>query len=112
MSASALIFGMRLVCAIDRVEPPWAVIEWSTTGQFADMPLALIPPDSREGDRLIVRIQPLATGASRGQAQPNPVLHTPAGLLTLPTHAPITSDRKYRVQVRVHPTSSTTRERH
>lgn len=51
-----LIFCLfQLYGVVDRVEGDLAVVEWRVDA-FADLPLALLPPEVGEGDRLTVTL--------------------------------------------------------
>ena len=49
------LFRLRALGVVDRVEGPMAVVEWQIDAA-TDVPLALLPPDIREGDRLRVHL--------------------------------------------------------
>lgn len=64
MSPTLLAAALRLDAVVDRVEGEVAVIEWRV-GALADVPLGLLPPDTGEGDRLVVEIAPAAGAEAR-----------------------------------------------
>lgn len=79
---------VRLDAVVDRIEPPMAVLEWSS-GQLTDMPLALLPADVAEGCRLEVRLHRTRTGLPLAAPPPAlPVLETADGPIPLPLPFP------------------------
>ncbi|NOY26831.1 MAG: DUF3006 domain-containing protein [Oligoflexia bacterium] len=57
LGAGTLAVALHLT--IDRIEGDWAVVEWPD-GTFSDLPLALFPTGTREGQSLVLRVRPLA----------------------------------------------------
>ena len=52
-----LIACVHLHAVVDRIEPPFVVVEWTHTGQLGDVPFQWVPLHTREGDRLVVHIR-------------------------------------------------------
>ena len=92
----ALIFGVRLVAVVDRIEGDTAVLEWSA-GVFADSPLDLLPQDTVEGDRLVAWLRPTASGPL---AMHGPAIITPQGVLELPLQVPIRPGNRYSILIK------------
>jgi hypothetical protein len=58
------------VAVVDRIEPPFAVIE-SPTGQMVDVPLSELPPDVDEGDLVLYRLERAAPRARARRRTPS-----------------------------------------
>ena len=52
-----LVACVHLHAVIDRIEPPFAVLEWTETERLGDVPLEWIPLQAKEGDQLIVHVR-------------------------------------------------------
>ena len=52
-----LIACIHFHAVIDRVEPPFVVLEWVQTGSFSDVPHFMFPEDAKEGDGWLVHIR-------------------------------------------------------
>lgn len=58
------LFAVACACAtIDRIEAENAVVEWPD-GRLSDVPLLVLPPHAREGDRLRFVLDPASDAAS------------------------------------------------
>ena len=53
--ARVALQGTLLVATVDRIEGEHAVLEWSE-GSWSSLPVQLLPPGVREGDRLRLRL--------------------------------------------------------
>lgn len=73
---------------IDRIDGDMAVVEWSA-GALGDVPLKLLPPGTREGDRFRLKWRPV----SRSPVQTSPNRPLPTAEALAPT----------RVQLRAPP---------
>ena len=47
--------SIQLIFVIDRIEPPWLVVEWSPSGDITELPQSLLPPSTQEGERWTLR---------------------------------------------------------
>ena len=81
---------------IDRIDGEVAVVEWSA-GALGDVPMALLPPDTREGDRFRLKWRLV----SRSPVQAPPDRHLPTAEALAPT----------RVQLRAPPMPKLARRR-
>jgi len=48
----------HLVFVIDRIEPPYVVVEWADSGSFTDIEQRLLPRHAAEGDSWMVHLRP------------------------------------------------------
>jgi len=48
---------MHLTVVVDRVEKPWAVVEWQETAAISDIPLSLFTGDPAEGSTWRVHLK-------------------------------------------------------
>ena len=94
----SLLFGAALVVTVDRVEAPYAVLEWPS-GALGDVPLGLLPPGVAEGERLRLTLRP-RPGGWLVAADPDPFLFSPAGLVPLHDLAGIQPGFRYDVHFR------------
>lgn len=97
MTTALLIASLRLDAIVDRVEGEVAVLEWRA-GEYADVPLVLLPLDANEGDRVVLWVWPespdealasialtTATLDLAGDLAP-PILHLPSEARLVPGH--------------------------
>ena len=97
MRAALLVASLRLDAVVDRVEGQVAVLEWHA-GEYADVPLALLPLDANEGDRVVLWVWPEAASPAlasvaltpvaldlAGEPSP-PILHLPSEAALVPGH--------------------------
>jgi len=52
------LFSLGTVVTIDRIEGPYAVLEWNDV-QITEIPVTALPPNVAEGDRLVVHTRTL-----------------------------------------------------
>lgn len=52
------LFSLGTVVTIDRIEGPYAVLEWNDV-QLTEIPVNALPPNAAEGDRFVVRARTL-----------------------------------------------------
>ena len=48
---------IHLTVVVDRVEKPWAVVEWQETAAISDIPLSLFTGDPAEGSKWRVHLE-------------------------------------------------------
>ena len=53
---------------VDRFEGEWAVVQVDG-GSSVDLPVSVLPEGTREGDVLVLRVDPEATRAARDEAR-------------------------------------------
>lgn len=61
-------FLLPVLITVDRIEPPMAVVEWPS-GAMTDIPLAMLPPNTKEGSQLL--LQPMPTGLFACTSEPS-----------------------------------------
>ena len=79
MTHACIIWCVHLAFTVDRVEPPWAIVEWSPMGTTSDVHLAQFPSVPREGSRWTLRLE-LPPGAMRPIARITDSTHARASL--------------------------------
>ena len=89
---SLLLLSVRVAVTVDRIEPPFAVVEWPS-GDLADVPLALLPSPTAEGDTIELRLGRSRQG-SLAAGSPT-FLMTPQGLLPLPGMRRVVAGHRY-----------------
>lgn len=96
-----LLLGIRLTAVVDRVEGPMAVVEWRSD-TLADLPLALLPPDVGEGDRLLLRIGLHRRGAWLAVGEQRALLLASGRPMTLdiPVQPGLRVGQRYALRVR------------
>ncbi len=101
MTPQLLLLGLRITGVIDRVEGDQAVIEWREDA-LTDLPLAILPPELREGDRLIFRFGLQERGAVLALESGEALLMGPGRPITvhLPLEARLRAGHRYRLRVR------------
>jgi len=53
------MFAIGTVVTVDRIEGPYAVLEWDEV-HVTEVPVFALPPHVEEGDRLVLRAHPLS----------------------------------------------------
>ena len=56
MTHACTVLCVHLAFTVDRIEPPWAIIEWSPTGATSDVHLSQFVSLPSEGSRWILRM--------------------------------------------------------
>ncbi len=56
MNKAVLLSCLHLVFIVDRVEPPWAIVEWWGTTSTSDVSTALFPARPEEGDLWVIHL--------------------------------------------------------
>ncbi len=108
----AVLLAIRLSGVVDRVEGDLAVVEWSVDA-FGELPVALLPPDTREGDHLsiifdlsesgeLVAVDEHRLAAVDGARAPP--------LIALPPEAPLRAGGRYDLRVERIPAAEATRQ--
>ena len=55
MSDLALV--IQLLFVIDRIEPPWLIVEWTSSGETTELHQPLLPESAQEGEHWGIRIE-------------------------------------------------------
>ncbi len=53
------LFVVGTIVTVDRIEGPYAVLEWDDA-HITEVPVAALPPNVEEGDRIVLRARTLA----------------------------------------------------
>jgi len=77
-----LIACVHLHAVVDRIEPPFVIVEWTQTGQLSDVPLRWVPLQTKEGDPLLMHVRTAkhkahSLGMGRHHSFPNQIPTSP-----------------------------------
>jgi hypothetical protein len=93
-----LSLAIHLLFVIDRIEPPWLVVEWSPSGEIAELPQPLLPKSAQEGEQWAIRIEskhPCTNGVAF-----NTQLNDTTGMLfELPSAITLPAANPYCIQI-------------
>ena len=81
------ILAFHLLFVIDRIEPPWLVVEWSPSGEITEIHESMLPSLPQEGQRWTLKIEPnQCTNDDIDHKNPTPWkrmnIHIPSGIRT------------------------------
>ncbi|MAY80963.1 MAG: hypothetical protein CL930_09295 [Deltaproteobacteria bacterium] len=88
-----LLMSIQLIFVIDRIEPPWLVVEWSPSGDITELPQSLLPKNTQEGERWLLRAKTQDQCAAEATLNTHPKEWQPVNFeipkaITLPTATP------------------------
>ncbi len=96
-----LLLGLRLSGVVDRIEGSQAVVEWREDA-LSDLPLAILPAELSEGDRLTLHFGLQERGSVLALTEGRALVLAPGRPVTvhLPLEARLASGHRYRLRVR------------
>gem|GEM_PF-3472702 len=62
MIQACIVWCVQIAFTVDRIEPPWAIVEWSPMGSISDVHISDFPSLPREGSHWILRVELRAGG--------------------------------------------------
>jgi hypothetical protein len=86
---------IHLIFVIDRIESPYAVVEWADSGAFSDIEQRLLPEDAAEGDAWMLHLRPKRPGIPPTNSSKTDVSPT-ATPMWLPDAAMPSNHKTYR----------------
>jgi hypothetical protein len=93
---------IHLIFVIDRIEHPYAVVEWSDSGSLSDIDRHILPGDAAEGDAWMLHLRPSRSGTPPPKSVQS-VISPTTKPLWLPDAAVPLNDKSYRFRFsRIH----------
>ncbi|MGB0638889.1 MAG: hypothetical protein ACPGTU_06135 [Myxococcota bacterium] len=94
---SDLSLAIQLLFVIDRIEPPWLIVEWASSGETTEIHQPLLPEEAQEGQHWSLRLEPTAT-CTKGSSLITHPLHTDEESIELPSTLHLTTKKLYCLQ--------------
>lgn len=94
---SDLSLAIQLLFVIDRVEPPWLIVEWTPSGETTEVHQPLLPESAQEGEHWSIRIE--SRNKCRKESGLNTrLIHADQKLIELPSDLYLSTEKPYCIQ--------------